>query len=127
MLCYYCNQNEADNRFVINYNGQLVEVRLCTECTERLKRYVDTMFHEYRNSWMRFAQSGNGAPPQEPVRTPGADSFPLDAGDAVKKRRRLAELRAKLQGAVDAEDYEAAVELRDEIFRQEKGVCIHDK
>lgn len=126
MLCNYCNQNEADNRFVINYNGQLVEVHLCNDCTQKMKRYMDNMFHEYRDNWLRFVQNANGVQPQGPVRAPGADPFPPDAGDAVKKRRRLAELRARLKGAVDAEDYEAAAVLRDEIFKEEREVCIHD-
>ena len=46
---------------------------------------------------------------------------PLSAGAAIKKRRELADLRARLQSAVEEQEYERAAALRDEIRGIEDG------
>lgn len=45
--------------------------------------------------------------------------IPVDAGEEVKARRELAALKEQLRAAVDAEDFETAITLRDEIRRRE--------
>lgn len=46
--------------------------------------------------------------------------IPEDAGEEVKARRELAALKAQLETAVKAEDFEKAIELRDRIRELEK-------
>lgn len=46
--------------------------------------------------------------------------IPEDAGEEVKARRELAALKAQLETAVKAEDFEKAIELRDQIRKLEK-------
>ena len=46
--------------------------------------------------------------------------IPEDAGEDVKARRELAALKAQLETAVKAEDFEKAIELRDQIRKLEK-------
>lgn len=49
---------------------------------------------------------------------------PLRSGKAVQLRRRVDDLKAQMQKAIEAEQFEAAAQLRDEIrsLEQEKGV-----
>lgn len=46
--------------------------------------------------------------------------IPADAGEAVKARREIDALKHQLQAAVQAEDYEKAIELRDRLKALEK-------
>lgn len=46
-------------------------------------------------------------------------NIPLDAGSEIRARRELAALKAQLETAVKEENYERAIELRDEIRRLE--------
>lgn len=61
---------------------------------------------------------------QRPLAEPRAagereHDIPLDAGSEVRARRHLAALKAQLDTAVKEENYERAIELRDEIRRLE--------
>lgn len=120
MKCYNCGHNEADHRFLVNMMGHGAEIFLCNECLEGFKQYAAYVMQ-------------NATPPTEEmaVREMGADSFPLDAGDDIKHRRKISALRARLREAVEREDYEQAAHLRDEIAKeepkpQEEGVCVYD-
>jgi len=123
MKCYNCSHSEADNRLLINYMGHSGEVHLCAQCLEDFKKYATSILSEVKENgvpqsynWpnieLRAAQ----------VSTP--QSFSPDAGEKIKLERRLGELREKLRVAVEAEDYETAAVLRDEIYRIEKEVYV---
>lgn len=126
MKCYHCGENEAELRFFVNYMGQSGEVHLCTECVEKFKAYTSAMFQEMAAGPAAvWAGSGLSREPVE-VRAIGEDTFPLDAGVEIRRRRRLGELKAALGKAVELEDYETAASLRDQIIESEKDVYIYD-
>lgn len=56
---------------------------------------------------------------QKPV-TETEQKIPADAGAEVKSRREIAALKHRLHEAVRAEDYEKAIELRDQLRELEK-------
>lgn len=58
--------------------------------------------------------------PQAPSADRGPE-IPVDAGEEVKKRRRINALRQEKNNAVQAEDFERAAALRDEIYRLENN------
>ena len=58
--------------------------------------------------------------PQTQTAPEAAESkIPADAGEDVKARRELAALKEQLAQAVEAQDFEKAITLRDEIRRRE--------
>lgn len=58
--------------------------------------------------------------PQTQTELEAAESkIPTDAGEEVKARRELAALKEQLSQAVEAQDFEKAITLRDEIRRRE--------
>lgn len=60
------------------------------------------------------------APKPERSLSENEKSIPDDAGEDVKQRREREALRAQLDAAVKAEDYEKAIELRDKLRELEK-------
>lgn len=131
MLCQHCNKNESDYRFLVNLGNETGMVHLCVECTDELRH----QFQDFCQNWQLYLGQQNssaGTPdasvmerfgfPLLPRRELGADPFPLDAGEDIRRRRRVSELQAKLRNAVNAEDYETAAHLRDEIAATESHV-----
>ena len=112
MKCYNCPNIEAAGRIWINYMGSSKEVYLCAGCLENLKRYASPAPGESAESWTPSPHAW----PQP---------FPADAGEEIKRERRMEELREKLRAAVEVEDYESAAALRDEIYRMEKEVHVN--
>ena len=53
--------------------------------------------------------------------TPERVRVPLEADDTLKQRRELNVLRQQMQAAIEAEEFERAAELRDEIDRKESA------
>lgn len=51
---------------------------------------------------------------------------PRSAGQSVRREKKLESLKAKLQKAVDAQEYEQAAKLRDEIKALEKEETDHE-
>lgn len=143
MKCQNCNHNEANFHYSSNINGTITETHLCGECARQtgydqvlgdldiwspfsvMGPFSRSFFGPvYSGGWMSPAVS---LMPPQTASVPGAlepgraaDGTPLDAGEELKARRHLNELRARLKNAVDAEQYEKAAELRDEIYRLEK-------
>ena len=124
MKCYNCPDIEAAGRIWINYMGSSREVCLCAGCLENLKRYASPVPRETTEIWvtsphmrpnieLRAAQAAEPQP------------FPADAGEKIRRERKLEELREKLRAAVEIEDYESAAALRDEIYRMEKEVHVN--
>lgn len=116
MRCDYCNENEANNTFIVNFMGEEKEVHLCDECTHKAKQYYEAMRQESKGfpGW-----GGSNVPARR-----RANPFPLDAGKEIRQRRHLNQLHARLREAVNAERYEDAAKLRDEIAGAEKDVFV---
>ena len=124
MKCYNCSKNEADNRLLVNYMGHAGEVHLCSECLESFRQYASSILKEVREkgftqpyAWPNFELSASRD-------AGGGRNFPVDAGEKIKRFRRLGELRESLKAAVEIEDFETAAVIRDEIYRIEKEVCV---
>ncbi|MCL2578999.1 MAG: UvrB/UvrC motif-containing protein [Oscillospiraceae bacterium] len=130
MKCYNCGQNEADDRLLVNYMGHAGEVYLCSACLHSFKQYASSILQE---AWRKSTASAQPyAWPNFEMRLPedqtpdkqNHEHFPLDAGEDIKLKRRLTQLKEELKSAVKAEDYESAATIRDEIYRIEKEVCV---
>ncbi|MDL2233532.1 UvrB/UvrC motif-containing protein [Ruminococcaceae bacterium OttesenSCG-928-L11] len=135
MKCFNCNQNEADQRFFVNYMGNTGEIHLCSHCVEQFQQMAGSMFQNpaawgpYMANPQFFQHLGMSVPPQMGFHRNSEinDAAPIDAGDALRNRRRLNELRAKMNRAAAAEDYEAAATLRDEIARFQQKIREGDR
>lgn len=136
MKCQNCGKNEADNRFVVNYMGNIMEVHICRECLEQFQNYAGQMMQTYGNQGMPF-MPGQGAqwgfiPPGDARRIPEAaarkDDFPLDVDESLKERRVMIALESQLQDAIAREEYEEAARLRDEIYfaRQKTSISVSE-
>ena len=133
MKCYHCNENEADSRFYINFFGQTAEILLCQDCLAALEKYAGAIYDEFQREWKaavpeehhhhHHGEERARIHMQEEARAVPAE---WDAGTTLRNRRQMNEMQKKLEDAVAREDYERAAELRDEIARKEKGVCIYD-
>ncbi|MCL2056301.1 MAG: UvrB/UvrC motif-containing protein [Oscillospiraceae bacterium] len=112
MKCQCCGKNEVQQRLYINILGQAGDIGLCPVCIKRLKLYAAGMMDALRP---------DGPPPEDELSglKHGDSPFPEDVGEHIRARRRLNELRRRLEAAVAAEDYESAAGLRDEI----EAVC----
>lgn len=115
MKCHHCGQ-EGDHRFLVSMMGYETELYLCSDCLRALRDFARHMIHQ--PSPVR----------QVSVREMGDDSFPLEAEESFKRRRKIFQLKALLQEAVEREEYEQAAVLRDQIntCETEEGICIHD-
>jgi|GEM_PF-767376 len=136
MLCQYCHQQEAAYRFFYNYNGLAGDVHLCAGCAASLYN----QYQEYMNlrfgHWKTEPAQSDAAEQAQPNASQweaffsddtlkamdNSSRIPADAGEEIKLRRKLGELRAQLRKAVSAEEYEFAARLRDEIASAENKV-----
>lgn len=122
MKCQYCNQNEANNSFIVNdFMNQQHQIHLCNDCVDKFKKYVTYMNNQYNNG-QQLPMGWGFASTYSSARGIDEDNFPSDAGEAVKQRRRLNELYFQLRNAATKEEYEKAGQLRDEIKKLEKKV-----
>lgn len=131
MLCQHCNQNEANIRFQYMVNGQSGEVHLCSECAQKLQSQAG-MFTQTIGAFTpmlglegvgNLMDWGNLAARPQPA---AAQESGAEIDADIRRRRKVNELRARLDSAVGREDYEEAARLRDEILKTEKGVCAHE-
>ena len=113
MKCQDCHENEAENSFVVVHPGGSTEVHLCAECARLATKYYQ-MAQRIRD--------GRLPGPARPGRRLGESPFPASAGGEVRKKVRLNALRARLEQAVEAENYEEAARLRDALADAEKDV-----
>jgi protein-arginine kinase activator protein McsA len=129
MRCSHCNKNEAESIVYLDYMGQKSELYLCGECMESMRQYVNGLYRQFRGDTEQSGEPQSEAsapfgPAPEPEPVPGAraegGAFPDDAGDAIRDRRQLGELRAKLTAAIERDEYEQAAALRDEIAKVER-------
>jgi len=145
MNCQQCGVQNANFHYQVNINGQMHEIDLCADCAAELQGAVRSggaarfggfsdLFSGglFGGSLMEEAFLGNRpgmsrtrelplshtAPRVVPE--PSEAKIPLEADVALKERRHLNALRAELGAVIEAENFERAAELRDEIHRLEQ-------
>lgn len=147
MRCDRCGRNEATFYYKSNINGKVTQIHLCPQCAEELG-YTDSfrsagmtggLFGDFFSRPFGMLEpflNGLGARMltefPEPVdvlgqareSTPAAeengDLLPKDEQDALTKQRRRNALQTQLNLAVEAERFEEAANLRDELKALEK-------
>lgn len=144
MRCEHCGRNEATFHYQSSVNGYTEEAHLCSECAaalgyrERLGGGMAEALSDPFGSAFTLLPSMFGGffggprltpaarrtlqltgAPDEPYRE--SESLLGEAeGQALRRERERNSLRFRLKGAVDAEDYEQAARLRDELKRLEE-------
>lgn len=147
MRCEHCGRNEATFHYQRSVNGFTEEAHLCQECAsalgyrERLGGgMVEALSGGFGSAFFLLPSmfGGPGGSFGEPRLTPAArrtlqltgapdepyyeaESLLGEAeGQALRRERERNSLRFCLKAAVDAEDYEQAARLRDELKRLEE-------
>jgi len=148
MKCEKCNEREATFFYSSNYNGKKSERHLCAQCAKEegfgemlrpgamFDSAFDSMFEDFFAPMRSFLPAfdmfgGMGrsimAPslpslrivleePSAPAQTKPA----IEVDEAVKSQREREALKAQLEEAVKAEDFEKAIELRDKLREMDK-------
>ena len=129
MKCEHCGQNEATFYCRSNVNGRVSEVHLCADCAQELGYGMDFTMPEFFSllprvsggDWWgvpRFTPAARRAlhipPAEEEHETP---LLSPDEQKTLRRERERNALRVQLDEALDAEDYERAATLRDELRR----------
>lgn len=150
MKCSKCGNNEAVFFYSTDINGEKSRGCLCADCArEEGLTGPDMGFGSFGGMFSDFfapersllrsfgsfgaplrsimapsmvmpavnAAYGGGCAPCEEAES----RIPADAGADIRRRRELGALREQLNAAVQAEDYEKAIELRDKLKAMEKG------
>ena len=127
MKCEHCGKNEATFYYRTNINGVVKEVHLCQDCAAELG-YAECLrssfrpMHLFSDSFEPFFGALGShlltefpSPVGEPV--PEQPKPLVDEIQQAKLRaqRQRNALEAQLQSAIEAEDYETAAKLRDEL------------
>lgn len=148
MKCEKCNEREANFFYTATINGETTQKRLCSECAAeegldkvfapRQRSMFDSFFTEpfglLDSFFSRRSMFDSFAPvmtlprilfapaqaQQETAQPETEKNIPSDAGEEVKARRELNVLRSQLEEAVKAENFEKAIELRNQIRELEK-------
>ena len=129
MKCEHCGKNEATFYYKSNINGVVKEVHLCPDCAAELG-YTERLHSSFRPLHLfldpfepLFGDFGAHlltefpAPVEE--KAPSQPKPLVDEIEQAKLReqRQRNALQAQLKSAVEAEDYETAARLRDELKR----------
>ena len=130
MKCEHCGRKEATFYYRSNVNGRVHEAHLCQNCAAELgydfswENSMEDLFSFFpRVSGDDFAMPRLTRAAQRTLRVPPAEEEhekPLLSPQEQQKLRRQREknaLRVALDEALDAEDYERAASLRDELRR----------
>ena len=143
MKCTNCGNNEANYHYRYNVNGKITEAHLCPDCAAKMEgkigdvdfndafRRFDNMFEDMWRPMSLFNMPslfdfGFGAPALIGARKEekSAEASPEAAGSAadteLSRRREINALRAELNEAVKAENFEKAIELRDKLRELDK-------
>lgn len=147
MRCDRCGKNEATFYYKSNINGKVTQVHLCPQCAEELG-YTDSfrsagmtgglfgdffsrpfgmlepffsglgsrMLTEFPEPVDVLGQARESTPAQEDT----GDLLPRDEQDALTRQRKRNALQTQLNLAVQAERFEEAAKLRDELKALEK-------
>lgn len=148
MKCEKCNEREANVFYTATINGQTTQRHLCGECAreeglDRVFRNEWAMANSMLGSFFGMHRTMNGGlmdgfmsmpmitfpafmayPGQlqaapAPVKEAAEEKIPDDAGDDIKAKRALVKLRHELDEAVRAENFEKAIEIRNQIKKLE--------
>ena len=142
MRCDRCGKNEATFYYKSNINGKVTQIHLCPQCAEELG-YTDSfrsagmtggLFGDFFSRPFGMLEpffNGFGSRMltefPEPVDVLGqaresvsaaeehGDLLPKDEQDALTKQRKRNALQTQLNLAVEAERFEEAAKLRDEL------------
>ena len=142
MRCDRCGKNEATFYYKSNINGKVTQIHLCPRCAEELG-YTDSfrsagmtggLFGDFFSRPFGMLEpffNGFGSRMltefPEPVDVLGqaresvpapeehSDLLPKDEQDALTKQRKRNALQTQLNLAVEAERFEEAAKLRDEL------------
>lgn len=126
MKCERCGFNDATVYYRSTVNGRTAERHLCADCARELGyggaafpellRTLPQMFSEDFAAFPAFTGAARRAlrtlPQEQPEQTPLLDR---ETENALRHEREENALRMQLQEAVEAEDYERAAKLRDEL------------
>ena len=144
MKCEHCGKNEATFYCKSNVNGKISEVHLCSDCAESLgytrsfrrsfrpmSFFDDTFFaHPFAllDNWMEDRLLCEFPAPVEEKSSMQKEEKKLPlVSDAeqekLQKQRHRNALENQLRYAVEQEDFESAIRLRDELkaLRDEKS------
>ncbi len=144
MKCEKCNGKEATFFYSCSINGQKTERRLCADCAKEEGLYeafdfspaamFDDAFENFFEPFGSLLPSFGSArsafgrimapafprlrvrmPELRPAADTAESSVPADMGEEVRLEREREALRAQLASAVEREDFEKAIELRDKL------------
>ncbi len=118
MKCQFCNREKVDRVFYVNWMGTVYQVPVCGDCLQKMWQQAIASgqteeFKKYTGWW----------PGKQDPRHLGDHAFPELAVDGLRRRRRIAALRTRLNEAAALENYEEAARLRDDIAVMESEVC----
>jgi len=142
MNCQQCGVQNASFHYQVNINGARVELKLCAACAHELQAAVHSgravrfggfsdesfggslleqaLFGNRRD--VRTSEGSGFMPSASPVvPEPSEAKIPLEADVSLKRRRQLNAHKAELGTAIEAQNFERAAELRDEIHRLEQA------
>ena len=127
MKCEHCGKNEATFYYKSNINGVVKEVHLCGDCaaelgyTEHLRGAFRPM-HLFSDPFEPFFGSLGAhlltefpSPVEEKVAEQAKPLVDENEQNKLREQRQRNALQAQLKSAVEAEDYETAARLRDEL------------
>lgn len=124
MKCEHCGKHEATFYYKSNINGRVTEKHLCPACanaqgyteTFRPVRLFDEVFRPF-GMLRSFDRMLTEFPaPEEMTETRRSEEL-LDREErqTLTKQRQANALRSQLKDAVEREDFETAIRLRDEL------------
>lgn len=113
MLCQYCNENEAENGFIVRMGDGKAIMHICKQCTVRWEKWYEHMRRMNGNTLSPWNDSHND-------RRVGGAFYTSVAEDETKHQLQINRLYSKLKEAIEAERYEEAAQLRDELIEIKK-------
>ena len=146
MRCQNCNTKEATFYYTSNINGHMSAQHFCEDCARTLgnnmlslvarpQNLLEQLFEEPLFGHRQTRRHSSVLPEaymplggemeylRERTRTapePKETAVPEKASAHLIKRRELNALRAKLDASIQAQEFEQAATLRDEIFKLEQ-------
>ena len=120
MKCQFCNRENVDRVFYVNWMGTVYQVPVCGGCLQKMWQQAVSS-----GQTEEFKKMTGWWPGKRDPRHLGDRAFPELAVEGLRRRRSLAALRNRLSEAAALEKYEEAAKLRDDIAMIEKEVCSH--